>query len=45
MPDVWWFRVMPEWREADRAQFQSEQQVKRDFASAGWTLVAHDDVT
>jgi SAM-dependent methyltransferase len=45
MPDTWWFRVVPEWREADRAQFRSEEQVKRDFAGAGWTLVSRDEVT
>jgi SAM-dependent methyltransferase len=45
MPDVWWFRVMPEWREADRSQFRSEKEVRGDFADAGWTLVARDKVT
>lgn len=45
MPDVWWFRVMPEWREVDTAQFQSEEEVRRDFTDAGWTLVSHDEVT
>jgi len=38
MPDVWWFRVMPEWREVDKAQFRSEEEVKGDFAGAGWTF-------
>jgi ubiquinone/menaquinone biosynthesis C-methylase UbiE len=45
MPDVWWFRVMPEWREVDRAQFRSEKEVTGDFADAGWTLVSRDEVT
>jgi SAM-dependent methyltransferase len=45
MPDVWWFRVMPEWREIDRAQFRSEDEVRGDFAGAGWTLAARDEVT
>ena len=45
MPDVWWFRIMPQWRSADTAQFRSETAVKRDFAGAGWTLVSHDEVT
>jgi ubiquinone/menaquinone biosynthesis C-methylase UbiE len=45
MPDVWWFRVVPEWKEADTAQFRSEDEVTRDFTSAGWTLVARDEVT
>lgn len=45
MPDVWWFRVMPEWRKVDQAQFRSEKEVRRDFADAGWTLVARDAVT
>ncbi len=45
MPDTWWFRVMPEWRQVDAAQFQSEAEVKSDFARAGWTLVSRDEVT
>jgi SAM-dependent methyltransferase len=45
MPDTWWFRVVPEWREVDTAQFPSEEQVKRDFAGPGWTLVSRDEVT
>jgi SAM-dependent methyltransferase len=45
MPDVWWFRVMPEWREVDRAQFRSEDEVRSDFTGAGWTLVSRDEVT
>jgi len=45
MPDVWWFRVVPEWRAVDAAQFGSEAEVKADFAGAGWTLVSHDTVT
>jgi ubiquinone/menaquinone biosynthesis C-methylase UbiE len=45
MPDVWWFRVVPEWWKADRAQFRSEEEVTRDFAGSGWTLVSRDDVT
>jgi SAM-dependent methyltransferase len=45
MPDVWWFRVMPGWREADRAQFRSGKEVQTDFTGAGWTLVSRDEVT
>jgi ubiquinone/menaquinone biosynthesis C-methylase UbiE len=45
MPDVWWFHVVPEWRKIDTVQFQSEEEVKTDFANAGWTLVSHDEVT
>ena len=45
MPDVWWFRVVPEWRNVDQAQFRSEEEVKGDFAGAGWTFVARDEVT
>ena len=45
MPDVWWFRVVPEWKKVDTAQFRSEHEVTRDFADAGWTLVSRDDVT
>jgi len=45
MPDTWWFRVNPEWREADRAQFPSEREVTDDFTGAGFTLAARDRVT
>ena len=45
MPDVWWFRVLPEWRKVDEAQFRSEEEMKGDFAGAGWTLVSRDEVT
>lgn len=45
MPDVWWFRVVPEWRKVDTAQFRSEEEVKGDFAGAGWTFVARNEVT
>jgi hypothetical protein len=45
MPDVWWFRVVPEWRQVDAAQFRSEAEVTRDFADAGWTFVSRDVVT
>ena len=45
MPDTWWFRVVPEWRRVDQAQFRSEEEVKRDFAGAGWTLACRDEVT
>jgi len=45
MPDVWWFRVMPEWRKIDAAQFRSEEEVKGDFTEAGWTLVSREVVT
>jgi hypothetical protein len=36
---------VPEWKKIDQAQFRSEEQVKSDFASAGWTLVSRDEVT
>ncbi|MEV0715831.1 methyltransferase domain-containing protein [Asanoa sp. NPDC050611] len=45
MPDTWWFRVVPEWRAIDAAQFRSQAQVKSDFTDAGWALVGHDQVT
>jgi SAM-dependent methyltransferase len=45
MPDVWWFRVVPEWRQVDAGQFRSREQVKSDFSGAGWTLVSRDEVT
>jgi ubiquinone/menaquinone biosynthesis C-methylase UbiE len=43
MPDVWWFHVVPEWKQVDRAQFRTEHEVVTDFA--GWTPVSRDDVT
>jgi SAM-dependent methyltransferase len=45
MPDVWWFRVVPGWKDADTAQFPTEADVRSDFADSGWTLTAHDEVT
>jgi SAM-dependent methyltransferase len=45
MPDTWWFRINPQWREADRAQFPSQHEVTTDFAGAGWALAARDQVT
>lgn len=45
MPDVWWFRVVPEWRDVDAAQFRSEEEVKGDFTAAGWTFVSGEEVT
>lgn len=45
MPDIWWLRVVPEWRKVDTAQFRSQQAVIRDFTGAGWALAARDDVT
>ncbi|MEV4313526.1 class I SAM-dependent methyltransferase [Actinocrispum sp. NPDC049592] len=44
MPDVWWFRIVPEWREVDRAQFPTEREVRGDFVDAGWTFVAREQV-
>jgi ubiquinone/menaquinone biosynthesis C-methylase UbiE len=45
MPDVWWFRVVPEWKAVDAAQFRSEEAVTNDFTDAGWTLLSRDVVT
>lgn len=45
MPDVWWFRVVPEWRKVDTSQFRSEDEVTSDFTDAGWTPVSRDEVT
>jgi ubiquinone/menaquinone biosynthesis C-methylase UbiE len=45
MPDIWWFRVVPEWGTVDQAQFETEEDVEREFVGAGWTLVARDEVT
>ena len=43
MPDTWWFRVVPEWREVDRAQFRTRDEVRGDFAA--WEFVTSEDVT
>jgi len=40
-----WFRDVPQWKEVDRAQFRSQEQVRNDFAGAGWTFVSRDEVT
>jgi ubiquinone/menaquinone biosynthesis C-methylase UbiE len=45
MPDIWWLRIVPEWRNADKAQFRSGEEVRSDFAGAGWRLVSRDEVT
>ena len=45
MPDVWWFRVVPEWKAVDASQFRPEEAVTDDFVHAGWTLIARDQVT
>jgi hypothetical protein len=45
MPDTWWFRVVPEWKKVDAAQFRTSEEVRSDFAGAGWTPVARDEVT
>jgi ubiquinone/menaquinone biosynthesis C-methylase UbiE len=44
MPDIWWYRVVPEWLKVDRARFPSEEEVRHDFIGAGWTLVALEEV-
>lgn len=43
MPDTWWFRVVPEWKQVDTTQFQTAEETGV-FAAAGWTPVAHDQV-
>ncbi|MFB9448399.1 class I SAM-dependent methyltransferase [Dactylosporangium vinaceum] len=45
MPDTWWFRVVPRWLEADRAQFPTRAEVEGDFTRGGWALAARDRVT
>jgi len=45
MPDTWWFRVVPEWRKVDEAQFRSREEVRNDFTDAGWMFIARDEVT
>ncbi|WP_433201892.1 class I SAM-dependent methyltransferase [Dactylosporangium sp. CS-047395] len=44
MPDVWWFRVVPAWREVDRAQFGTFDEVCHDFTDAGFSLAARESV-
>lgn len=45
LPDIWWLRVVPEWRKVDKAMFGSEEEVNSDFAGAGWTFVSRDEIT
>jgi hypothetical protein len=45
LPDIWWLRVVPEWKKVDKAMFGSEEEVKSDFIGAEWTLASCDDVT
>jgi len=45
LPAIWWFRVVPEWREAEAAMFRSEEEVTNDFLDSGWRLVSRDQVT
>src|SRR4051794_23933330 len=42
-PDIWWFRVVPEWWDVEKAIFRSEQDVRSNFLDAGWSVVARDD--
>ena len=44
-PDVWWLRVVPEWMRVHQAHYETEEEVRTDFAGAGWVLDAHDEVT
>lgn len=43
-PDVWWLRVVPEWMQVHQAQYETEHEVRTDFARAGWTVDARDEV-
>jgi ubiquinone/menaquinone biosynthesis C-methylase UbiE len=45
IPDAWWLHVVPEWMRVHQAQYQSEEEVQIDFADAGWTLAARDEIT
>jgi ubiquinone/menaquinone biosynthesis C-methylase UbiE len=45
IPDVWWLHVVPEWMTIHQALYQSEEEVRSDFAGAGWTVASRDDVT
>jgi ubiquinone/menaquinone biosynthesis C-methylase UbiE len=44
MPDLWWFRWFPAARLADRQMYQPFDAVVSDFTTAGWSLVALDEV-
>jgi SAM-dependent methyltransferase len=44
MADIWWFRVVPEWRKFDPAPFESEGEVTSTLVDAGWTLQSHEEV-
>ena len=43
--DIWWFRVVPEWRPFDPGQFASADEVISDFVAAGWMSVELEEVT
>jgi ubiquinone/menaquinone biosynthesis C-methylase UbiE len=45
LPAIWWFRVVPEWREVEVAIFRTEEEVTNDFVDSGWMLEARDQVT
>jgi ubiquinone/menaquinone biosynthesis C-methylase UbiE len=45
IPDAWWLHIVPEWMRTHQAQYQTEEEVQMDFASAGWTLTSRDEVT
>lgn len=44
-PDIWWLNVVPEWMAVHQALYESEEEVKTDFLSAGWALAARDEIT
>jgi ubiquinone/menaquinone biosynthesis C-methylase UbiE len=44
-PDAWWLHVVPEWMDVHQALYQSEESVLGDFAGAGWTIAARDEIT
>jgi ubiquinone/menaquinone biosynthesis C-methylase UbiE len=44
MPDLWWFRLVPEWLEVDRRMYRSRVEVTVDFTTAGWRFVSLDEI-
>ncbi|HTZ09557.1 MAG TPA: methyltransferase domain-containing protein [Acidimicrobiales bacterium] len=44
MPDVWWFRILPEWLEADRRMYRPQEDVINDFTTVGWRFESLDEV-
>jgi SAM-dependent methyltransferase len=44
MPDLWWYRWLPNARETDRQIYRPLAAVVADFTTAGWSWVTLDEV-